>query len=161
MSARQRRPQPARPRSAASYRDHGAQQYDEYYEIPYAAAQAGHRGHPDDPYDDNEDYEVRRRGGLVTPTRLLLTLAFLGSGVVALYGLFVVRSLPITISSLAVLGISSGLLGLIAGAVAIRAGREGSGGRAVFAALLGGFLVLGASASLAAALVLGLLVAPE
>jgi len=132
-----------------------------YYGHPYDPAPAHGRSFAAADYDEDDDYDERpraRRGRLVTPTRLLLALAFVGSGIAALYGLFVVRSLPITISSLVVLGMSAGLLGFIAGAASIGLGRDGRGGRAVLAALFGGVMLMGASGSLAAALVLGLLV---
>lgn len=164
MSDRPRRPlspRQARPPAGRSDDDTDAYYGHAYDPAPahYGRGQAG----PVAPDYDEDDYEAPRgrRGRLVTPVRLLLALAVVGSGLAALYGLFVVRSLPITVSSLAVLGISSALLGLIAGAASIGLARDGRAGASVLAALLGGMLVMGAAGSLAGALVLALLVGPS
>ncbi len=114
---------------------------------------------PDDERAD--DGESGRWRGMITPARLGLVVAWLGAGAAAAYGLFVAKSLPMTVSGLAVLGIASLLLGLIALAATVRAGRRGAGGTAFAAALFGGLCMLGASGSLSLAILLGLLARPS
>jgi hypothetical protein len=114
-----------------------------------------------EPDDRADSRETSRWRGMVTPARLLLVLAWLGAGAAAAYGLFEAKSLPMTVSGLAVLGITSFLLGLIALAATVRAGRSGAGGTAFAAALFGGLCMLGASGSLSLAILLGLLARPS
>lgn len=102
----------------------------------------------------------RRRRGLVTPGRVLLVLLLIGSGAVALYGMFFDNTrlqIPLTVSGLAIFGLGLTVLALMFARGAAALGRDGSGGRAVLAALLGGLCAFGASGSLAAAIVLGIL----
>ncbi|MDP8904736.1 MAG: hypothetical protein M3N29_05385 [Chloroflexota bacterium] len=160
MSTRQRRTPSPRGRQAGTSRQRNDEHDTRYYTHPYAR-RPGY--YPPNAYEDDDEYAddrpAERGGRLVTPTRFLLALAVIGSAAASFYGLFVARSLPITVSSLAVLGISAALLGLAVGAASVRAGRNGQAGRAILVALIGGVLVLGAAGSLAAALVLGLLAA--
>jgi hypothetical protein len=96
---------------------------------------------------------------MVTPARAALVLVVIGAGIVTFLGLAVTKSLPLTVSGLAVLGLSLLVLGLVAAAGAVRAGREGLGAKAVAAALFGGLCVLGASGSLSLAIIMGMLAA--
>jgi hypothetical protein len=96
----------------------------------------------------------------MTPGRIALLIALLGSAAVAAYSLLVARgsqSIAITVAALAVLGVAMVLLSVTLAAGAVRAGRAGSGGRAILGGLLGGMFVLGASGALAAAVILALL----
>jgi hypothetical protein len=111
--------------------------------------------------DERADGGESRWSGIVTPARLGLVVAWLGAGAAAAFGLLVAKSLPMTVSGLAVLGIASFLLGLIALAATVRAGRRGAGGTAFAAALFGGLCMLGASGSLSLAILLGLLARPS
>ena len=93
----------------------------------------------------------------VTPARALLVAALLISGVVAVYGLAVAKSVPMIVSGTAIFGVCLLVLGLIAAGAVVRAGKRGQGGLAFTAALFGGLCMLGAAGSLAVAIVLGLL----
>jgi hypothetical protein len=96
----------------------------------------------------------------VTPGRIALLIALLGSAAVAAYSLLVARgsqSIAITVAALAVLGVAMVLLSVTLAAGAVRAGRAGAGGRAILGGLLGGMFVLGASGALAAAVIFALL----
>lgn len=95
----------------------------------------------------------------LTPTRLLLIGAIVVSGVAAIYGLAVAKSVPMIVSGTAVLGISLFLLGLVAAGAVVRAGKRGDGAVAFTAAMFGGLCMFGAAGSLAVAIVLGLLAA--
>jgi hypothetical protein len=95
----------------------------------------------------------------VTPARLVLVAVVLISGVAALYGLVIAKSVPMIVSGTAILGIGLFLLGCIAVGSVIRAGRRGDGALAFAAAMFGGLCMLGASGSLSIAIVLGLLAA--
>lgn len=98
----------------------------------------------------------------MTPFRLMVLLLVVGASAVLAYGLFVesgALKLPLIVSSLAVLGISLGLLGFSLAGSAVRAGQTGHGVRAIASAFIGGLCVLAASGSLAAAIVLGILAA--
>ena len=97
----------------------------------------------------------------MTPLRLLLFVVWLGAGATAAYAVLVARSLPMAVSGLAIWGIAFFLLGLVAVAATVRAGRRGAGGTAFFAALVGGLCMLGASGALTLAIVLGLLASPS
>jgi hypothetical protein len=97
----------------------------------------------------------------VTPTRVFLVLLLIGSGAVAVYGVFFDRTplqIPLAVSGLAVFGTTLVVLALVAARAAARLGRDGAGGKAVLAALFGGLCAFGAAGSLAVALVLGILV---
>jgi hypothetical protein len=96
----------------------------------------------------------------VTPARFLLVLLLIGSGAVAIYGMFFDRTrlqIPLTVSGLAVFGVGLVLLALMFARGAARLGRQGAGGRALLAALLGGLCAFGAAGSLAGAVILGIL----
>jgi len=96
----------------------------------------------------------------VTPFRVVLLIALLGSAAVAAYSLLVARgsqSIAITVAALAVLGVTMALLSLTLAAGAVRAGRDGYGVRAILGGLFGGLFALGASGALAAAVIFALL----
>jgi len=98
----------------------------------------------------------------VTPARIMLLVLVIGAGAVVLYGLFAADSqikLPLMVSGFAVLGICAGLLGFALAGSAARLGRDGRVGWAMLVAFIGGLFVLGASGSIAAAIVLGILAA--
>jgi len=109
--------------------------------------------------DRADDWWEEGTGGLFSPVRLLLYLLVIGSGATAIYGMFIDRTLPITVSGLAVLGLSLALLAFSAAHGAASLGRRGYGGRALLAALFGGLCAMGAAGSLAGAFVLGMLAA--
>jgi hypothetical protein len=96
----------------------------------------------------------------VTPGRLVLLVALACSAAVAAYSLLVARgsqSIAITVAALAVLGVTMVLLSLTLAAGAVRAGRDGSGARAILGGLFGGLFALGASGALAAAVIFAVL----
>ncbi len=116
---------------------------------------------PADPYEDDWYETTPQRRRFVTPTRVFLVLLLIGSGAVAVYGVFFDRTplqIPLAVSGLAVFGTTLIVLALVAARAAARLGRDGAGGKAVLAALFGGLCAFGAAGSLAAALVLGILV---
>jgi len=95
----------------------------------------------------------------LTPARLLLVVVIVVSGVVAVYGLAIAKSVPMIVSGTAVLGLSLLLLGLVAAGAVVRAGKRGDGAMAFTAAMFGGLCMFAAAGSLAVAIVLGLLAA--
>jgi hypothetical protein len=96
----------------------------------------------------------------MTPIRAMLAVVAAASGLVALYGLFIDSSgakLPLTVSGLAVFGLSIGLLGFVLAGEAARQGEQGRLGRALLVSFVGGLCVLAAAGALAGAIVLGIL----
>ncbi len=93
----------------------------------------------------------------MTPGRLVLAVALVGSAVVAAYALFIDRGLVLSTVGFLGLGVSLAITSVLLARAAIRAGWAGRGGKSVGAALLGGFCALMASGSLAAAIIFGLL----
>ncbi len=131
---------------------------------PYGSYPPPGRGVPPDPYGEygprDRDLPPEARGSIVTPFRVVLLIALMGSAAVAAYSLLVARgsqSIAITVAALAVLGVTTALLSLTLAAGAVRAGRNGNGGRAILGGLFGGLFALGASGALAAAVIFGLL----
>jgi hypothetical protein len=102
---------------------------------------------------------VTRRWAVFTPGRLLVLVVVILAAAITLYGLVVVKSAPLYVSSLAVLGISLVVLGVMAAAASVRSARNGSGGAAFVAALVGGLCMLAAAGALSMAIILGLLIA--
>jgi hypothetical protein len=99
----------------------------------------------------------------VTPGRIALAVALVGSAAVVFYGLFVDRTgrtIAFTVAGLAVLGVTLAILSLLLAKASVSEGRGGRGGRAVGAAFLGGLCAFAASGSMGAAVVLGLLARP-
>ena len=117
--------------------------------------------YPDEAYDDDWEWEDERsrRVGLISPARVLLTLLVLFAGGVALYGFLDRTALQLTIIvvGLGLLGVALLILSLSLARAAAQLGRQGSGGKALFAALLGGICILGAAGALSGAIVLGML----
>jgi hypothetical protein len=90
----------------------------------------------------------------------VLLIALVGSAAVAAYSLLVARgsqSIAITVAALAILGVTMAMLSLALTLGAVRAGRIGSGGRAILGGLFGGLFALAASGALAAAVIFALL----
>jgi hypothetical protein len=122
---------------------------------PYEYSYGEPAGYEDDWWRDEP-------GRMLNPVRILLVILVIGSGAVALYGMFLDRTrlqMPLTVSGFAVLAMSLGFLSLSAARGAAGLGRRGYGGRALGAALFGGLCAMGAAGSLAAAIILGLLAA--
>jgi hypothetical protein len=117
--------------------------------------------YPDEAYDDDADWddERPRRVRLITPWRVLLFLLAVACGLVALYGFLDRTAMQITIIivGLGLLGVALLLLSLSLARAAAQLGRQGSGGRAMVAALFGGLCILGAAGALSGAIVLGML----
>ena len=115
------------------------------------------RSHDDWDWEDDRP----RRVGLISPARVLLALVVLISGGVALYGFLDRTALQLTIIivGLGLLGVSLLLLSLSLARAAAQLGRQGRGGKALFAALVGGLCILGAAGALSGAIVLGMLTA--
>ena len=120
--------------------------------------------YPDEAYDADYDWdepERMPRVRLFSPARVMLFFLVLIAGGVALFG-FLDRSamqLPLIIVGLGLLGAALLLLSLSLARAAAQLGRYGSGGKALLAALLGGFCILGAAGALSGAIVLGMLTA--
>ena len=98
--------------------------------------------------------------GAVTPLRVAVVVALVASGAVAAFSLFVARgsqSIAITVSALAVMSVTLIVLSLTFAGAGIRAGRNGSAGRAFVGGLLGGLILVAAAGIMAVAVVLGLL----
>jgi hypothetical protein len=106
-----------------------------------------------------EDEDRVRRVRVITPGRIVLFLLLLAAAALAVYGIILNPQLPLAVSGLAVLGVALGLLAIsLAGATA-QLGRAGFGGRALWAALVGGSFAIAACGALAGAIVLGLIAA--
>jgi len=114
----------------------------------HAAAPGGPRSRP------------RRR--LVTPTRVTLAIALIGSVVYLGYAITVrdTRQIPLLASGAAVLGLVFGALALAGGVSTYRAGRDGRMGAALGFAIAGGVAGLAAAGAIAFALVLTLAYRP-
>jgi hypothetical protein len=144
--------------------DPGVEQFDEPY---------------DEPYDDRDGLggvgglavsgrSARRRRGAhigplsITPTRVTLLLALIGSVGFLGYAITVrdPSQIPLLASGAAVLGIVFAALAVGGAVSAVRAGREGSGGRAFAMALAGGVASVIAFGCLGAAIVLALVWRP-
>ena len=110
----------------------------------------------------------RRRRGLhigplaITPTRVTLLIALIGSMAFLAYAVTVrdTSQIPLLASGSAVLGIVFAALALSGATGAVRAGREGSGGRAFAMALTGGLASVIAFGCFGAAIVLALVWRP-
>lgn len=113
-------------------------------------------------WEDDEERRPRGRVGLISPLRILLFLVVLVAAGIAFYGLFMEQSamqLPLSITGLGLLALSTLLLSLSLARAAAQLGRRGSGGRALLAALLGGLFIIGAAGAGAGAIILTLLTA--
>ena len=111
---------------------------------------------------------TRRRRGLhlgplaITPTRVTLLIALIGSVGFLGYAITVrdPSQIPLLASGAAVLGIVFAALALAGAIGAVRAGREGAGGRAFAMALSGGIAAVIAFGCFGAAIVLALVWRP-
>lgn len=113
-------------------------------------------------YDDYDRRRSRERVGLISVWRVVLFLAVLIAGGIALYGLFVEQSplqLPLSITGLGLLALSMLLLSLSLARAAAQLGRRGRGGRALVAGFVGGLFILGAAGAGAGAVILVMLTA--
>jgi hypothetical protein len=120
-------------------------------------------------YDDRWEAGPGSRGGrrarglqigplVLTPTRVTILLALVGSAAYLAYAVTVrdASQIPMLVSGAAVLGIVFAALA-ISGLVATwRAGVDGKGGRALVSAIFGGIAALVAAGCLAAAVILAL-----
>ena len=104
----------------------------------------------------------RRRRRLITPTRVTLLIALVGSVAFLVYAVTVrdTSQIPLLASGLAVLGIVFSALALSGASGAMRAGREGSGGRAFAMAVTGGIASVIAFGCFGAAIVLAMVWRP-
>jgi hypothetical protein len=104
----------------------------------------------------------RRRRRIITPTRVTLFIALVGSVAFLAYAVTVrdTSQIPLLASGLAVLGIVFGALALSGARGAVGAGREGAGGRAFAMALSGGLASVIAFGCFGAAIVLALVWRP-
>jgi hypothetical protein len=137
--------------------DEGAQRQD-YYQPAYPGyyTQTHESPYPDEGYWEDEE-PVR----LISLPRVLLAVLALVAGGVAFFG-FLDRSalqLPIIVVGLLLLGVVLLVLSLSLARVAARLGGQGSGGRALWGAFLGGVCILGAAGALSGAIVLGMVIA--
>ncbi len=100
----------------------------------------------------------RRRGRLLTPVRVTLGIALLVSAGVVGYGLLVrdATQMPVLTAGTFIIGIVFALLALAGAWAAYRRAQEGSGGRALIYAVLGGVAALLAAGSFAGAIILTL-----
>ncbi len=113
---------------------------------------------------------ARRRSGLhigpvrVTPSRVLILLALIGSIGYLIFAVAVVRDvsqIPMLVSGALVLGLVFVGLAVAGGIETYRAGSEGASGRAMLMALLGGGASIIAMGCFAAAIVLSLVIQTE
>lgn len=120
------------------------------------------RGDRWEDWEEYQDQRPRTRVRILSAGRVLLFLLVLLAGGVAFYGLFLEQSalqLPLSITGLGLLAVSLLLLALSLARVAAQLGRRGHGGRALLAALFGGFFILGAAGAGSGAIILAMLVA--
>lgn len=99
----------------------------------------------------------------MTPWRLVLFVALVGSAAVVVYGLFLDRTgstIALTVAGLAVLGITLAIIAVRLGAASVQTARHGHGVRSILSALAGGVAALLASGTLGAAVIFGLLARP-
>jgi hypothetical protein len=95
----------------------------------------------------------------ITPVRVTLLVALLGGLAFLAYAVFVRDQLqvPLLATGFAVVGLVFAVMAILAVNGVIKAGREGSDGRAVMTALFGGLIAVAALLSLAAAAVMSLI----
>ncbi len=120
---------------------------------------------PPPPEADFEPAEApvqHRRGRLLTPVRVTLTIALLASIGVVTYGLVArdATQIPVLTAGTYIIGIVFALLALAGAWAAYRRGQAGQSGRALIYAVLGGAAALLAAGSLASAIILTLSTRP-
>ena len=113
---------------------------------------------PDLPAEPEEPAVQRRRGRRLTPVRVTLAIALAVSAAVVGYGLLVrdATQMPVLTAGTFIIGIVFSLLALAGAWAAYRRAQEGSGGRALVYAVLGGVAALLAAGSFAGAIILTL-----
>ncbi len=96
----------------------------------------------------------------MTPLRVTLGIALVGSLVIVAYGLLARDStqLPMLTAGEAISGVVFGLLALAGAYAAYQNASAGRNGRAVVYAVLGGIAAVAAAGSIAAAVILGLVI---
>jgi hypothetical protein len=112
-------------------------------------------------YPDEGYWEDEAPVRLISVPRVLLFVLALIAGGVAFFG-FLDRSalqLPIIVVGLLLLGVVLLVLSLSLARAAAALGGQGSGGRALWGAFLGGLCILGAAGALSGAVVLGMVIA--
>jgi len=111
-----------------------------------------------EPPEAQEQPARRRRRRLLTPVRVTLGIALLVSAGVVGYGLLVrdATQMPVLTAGTFIIGIVFALLALAGAWAAYRRAQEGSGGRALIYAVLGGVAALLAAGSFAGAIILTL-----
>ncbi|HVL53391.1 MAG TPA: hypothetical protein VM344_03950 [Vitreimonas sp.] len=119
------------------------------------------RDRPDDRWQDppRRRGDARRRGRLVTPVRVVLVLALVGSFAYVAYALVVVRdtsAIPMLAWGAVALGVVFLALAVVGGRGTLSAGRAGRSRDAFLFAIGGGIAAIIGFGCLAAATVLGL-----
>ena len=109
-------------------------------------------------YQPDEAPVRRRRGRLLTPVRVCLTIALIASIGVVAYGLLArdATQIPVLTAGTYIIGVVFALLALAGAWAAYRRGQAGQSGRALIYAVLGGAAALLAAGSLASAIILTL-----
>ncbi len=107
---------------------------------------------------------LRNRAGarhrtIVTPARLMLLVALVGSVVFLAWGILTrgPTQVPVLITGLGILGLTLATVAVGGAVVAWRSGTRGRGGRAFLAAFLGGIIAIAAFVCFTAAAILTLL----
>ena len=100
----------------------------------------------------------RSRRTLLTPFRVVMLVAVIGSALLIAYGIVdrTATQIPILAAGLAVLGLSLGAIAVACVVTIVRAGRDGRAAMAFWAALAGGVVVVAAAGCLAAAIVMAM-----
>ena len=100
-----------------------------------------------------------RRRTIVTPARLMLLVALVGSVVFLAWGILTrgPTQVPVLITGLGILGLTLATVAVGGAVVAWRSGTRGKGGRAFLAAFLGGIIAIAAFVCFTAAAILTLL----
>lgn len=109
--------------------------------------------------DGSRGRSSRPRGIRITPTRVILVVALLGSAGFFAYALTVrdATQIPLLASSAIVLGLVLSAFAVTGFVEVLRAGREARAGRATLAALFGGLAAIAALGCFAGAAILALL----
>jgi hypothetical protein len=122
-------------------------------------------------YDDPRTAAARRRpndrgpgsGGIVTPVRVALIVAVVGSLAFVAYAMLLVRdesAIPMLTAGAVVLGIAFLALAVAGGRATLEAGRDGQGGRAFALAIAGGIAAMIGFGCFAGAVILVLVTRP-
>ena len=120
---------------------------------------AGDRVGPSELFAPADEEDEEPGGRRLTPFRVAVTIALVGSLAAIAYALFVERGgtqIPILVSGMAVFGVSLVVLSAAGAMKSVRAAQDGYGARAFWAALLGGICAIAAAGSLGGAVVLAL-----